>query len=449
VCVCLKCVCTYQHSVFKKKMSSYDDLLGDDNPAAAAETTKQDRAAVTSVYLSSPPVFQQPNSEKYQVQVCNPQKQTDKSRSYVAYTVRVRKVKDGVESSSFRRFSDFLWIHDQLVQKYPSCVIPPMPEKSLTGNFSPELMMFRSRELTRFLQRVAAHPTLSSDDDFEFFLMAPWDDFTVKRSTSGKESVVGTIFNQVTKMVSGKVEDEDQWFVQLAADLGNRKKLLEGIQESAAGMVAGWRELSQLYSSQGQQLQALSKFFGDSEASRCGEDAQAMQSNVAVLDEFATHLEHSYLDNMRDYLREITAIETVLSRRTDLLKEVASQKKAADKKGGDAQLAYQDSVQKLDNFSKEARQDIQRVLDTRQGELERIIIGFAQMHRDCFTRTGSDWTSAINASGLTVSDDSSSRAAATTTTTTTTSLNNAESAGPFSSAVFDGVPSSPYATGDD
>jgi len=429
-------------------MGDYDDVF-DRGSAAAAGDEKQDRGSITSVYLSSPPVFQQPTSEKYQVQVCNPQKQTDKSRSYVSYTVRVRKVKDGVESSSFRRFSDFLWIHDQLVQKHPSCVIPPMPEKSLTGNFSPELMMFRSRELTRFLQRVSAHPVLSADDDFEFFLMAPWDDFTVKRNASGKENVVTSLFSSVTKMVSGKVEDEDTWFVQLAADLGSRKKLLEGIQDSASGMVAGWRELTQLYSQQATQLQSLSKYFGDSEASRCGEDAQAMQSNVAVLDEFATHLEHSYLDNMRDYLREIAAIETVLSRRNDLLKEVASLKKAAEKKGADGLAARDDAVRRLDEFSNEAKQDIQRVLDTRQGELERIVVGFAQMHRDCFTRTGSDWTSAMGASGLA---DTSASATTTTTTTTSsaaTSLNNGESAGPFSSAVFEGVGSSPYATGDD
>jgi len=426
-------------------MSAYEDAFFDEAPAGgAAAAPAPDRSAVTSVYLSSPPVFQQPRSEKYQVQVCNPQKQTDKSRSYVAYTVKVRKVKDGVESSSFRRFSDFLWIHDQLVSKHPSCVVPPMPEKSLTGNFAPELMMFRSRELTRFLQRVAAHPILSDDEDFEFFLMAPWDDFTAKRNSSGKENVVTSLFGSVAKMVSGKVEDEDQWFVQLAADLGSRKKLLEGLADSASSLVSGWRELSQLYSAEAQQLQSLSKFFGDSEASRCGEDAQAMQSNVAVLDEFATHMEHSYFDNLRDYLREIAAIETVLSRRMDLIKEVASLKKTADKKGADALDAYQDGVQRMDKFSKEAREDIERVLDTRKGELERIVLGFAQMHRDCFTRTASDWTNVVNSSGL--ADGSAST---TTTTTTTTSLNNAESAGPFSSAVFNGVGSSPYATGDD
>lgn len=75
-------------------------------------------------------MFQQPSDVPYQLQVVNPQKQSEKTSSYVAYTLKVRKVKDGVESSSFRRYSDFLWLHDQLAQKHPSCVVPPMPEKS-------------------------------------------------------------------------------------------------------------------------------------------------------------------------------------------------------------------------------------------------------------------------------------------------------------------------------
>jgi len=134
------------------------------------------------------------------------------------------------------------------------------------------------------------------------------------------------------------------------------------------------------------------------------------------------------------------------------LKEVASLKKAAEKKGADGLAARDDAIRRLDEFSDEAQKDIQRVLDTRQGELERIVVGFAQMHRDCFTRTGSDWTSAMNGSGL--AEDSSRDSTTTTTTTTTTtsaatSLNNAESVGPFSSAVFDGAAASPYATGDD
>ena len=432
-------------------------------------------------------MFQQPTDVPYQVQVCNPQKQTDKSRAYVAYTLKVRKVKDGVESSSFRRFSDFLWIHDQLEQKHPTCVIPPMPAKSLSlshttphhttrtlctrcdalffvmnattaGKFSAELLMFRSRELTRFVQRVAAHPVLAEDEDFEFFLMAPWTDFSEKRAaTPAKESVVGSWFSSIKSALpfGGKGEDPDEWFVATAADLAARKELVEELQESSAGMVSGWRELTQLYGTQAQQMRALSKFFGDTEASRCAEDAAATEANVKVVEELATQIEHSYADNLGDYLREIAAIEAVLERRMALVREYNSLAKVAEKKGAEALAKRDEALAALDAFSKPARADIQRVLDTRKGELERIVVGFAQVHRDCFTQTASSWTSALQASGCVAPASAGSAAAtssSTSTTTTTaetvTSLNNEESVGPFSSAVVDGVPASPYAIDD-
>jgi len=307
-------------------------------------------------------------------------------------------------------------------------------------------MMFRSRELTRFVQRCAAHPILSKDEDFEFFLVAPWDDFTNKRNASPVQtSVVGSFFNSWMSAFSGKVEDSDEWFVENSAEFGKRKDLLTSLQQSATAMVAGWRELSSLYNTQAQQLTSLSKFFGEPQALRCGEDASAMQANVTVLDEFAEHVEHSYLDNISDYLREIAAIQTVLDRRMDLLKEYKSLAKTAEKKGPEAFAKRDEALEKFDKFSENAKEDIKRVMETRRGELERIIVGFAQMHRDCFTRTGSDWTGALSASR-----DGAAAAAPTTTTSVSDSLvDSAESAGPFSSAVFDGATASPYATGDD
>jgi len=401
------------------------------------------RDQITSVIMSSPPVFQEPTNAAYDIQVTNPQKQNDKSRAYVSYTLRVKKVADGVESSTYRRFSDFLWIHDLLVTKYPSSVVPPMPEKALTGNFEAALMMYRSRELTRFCQRVASHPNLSRDSDFEYFLTAPCDDFNNKRaSTPASPSVVSSIFSSTMKFFGGKVDDTDEWFVTTSAELGTRKDLLVSLQSSATQMVAGWRELSQLYNTQAQQLRALSKFFGDAEASRCEEDVRAMTANVSVLEEFAEHVEHSYLDNISDYVREIAAIQDVLSRRMDLLKDYQSLSKSAEKKGGEMLAKRDDSLRAFDSFSDIAREEIKRVMETRRGELERIVIGLAQMHRDCFTRTGSDWTGALSAVGG--ADPSAGAAAATSTYSQPA---DAESAGPFSSAVFD--PSSPYATGDD
>lgn len=40
----------------------------------------------------------------------------------------------GQEKIVIRRYSDFVWLHDHLFEKYKGIFIPPLPEKSTVGN---------------------------------------------------------------------------------------------------------------------------------------------------------------------------------------------------------------------------------------------------------------------------------------------------------------------------
>lgn len=40
----------------------------------------------------------------------------------------------GPEKIVIRRYSDFVWLHDRLAEKYKGIFIPPLPEKSAVGN---------------------------------------------------------------------------------------------------------------------------------------------------------------------------------------------------------------------------------------------------------------------------------------------------------------------------
>lgn len=88
-----------------------------------------------------------------------------------------------------RRFSDFLGLHDILVEKYlrSGRIIPPAPEKNLLGTtkvkisqtqpesgngLSMEWVENRRAALERFLQRTAQHPILSADPVFLNFLQS-------------------------------------------------------------------------------------------------------------------------------------------------------------------------------------------------------------------------------------------------------------------------------------
>jgi sorting nexin-1/2 len=39
----------------------------------------------------------------------------------------------GPEKIVIRRFSDFVWLHEQLAERNKGIVIPPLPEKSAVG----------------------------------------------------------------------------------------------------------------------------------------------------------------------------------------------------------------------------------------------------------------------------------------------------------------------------
>ena len=69
------------------------------------------------------------------------------------------------EFSVVRRFSDFVWVRQQLSQHHKGYIIPPLPEKRLMGRLDPDVVAARQRQLERFLTRVARHPALNLDGE--------------------------------------------------------------------------------------------------------------------------------------------------------------------------------------------------------------------------------------------------------------------------------------------
>lgn len=74
------------------------------------------------------------------------------------------------EFSVSRRFRDFVWIYSQLVNKYPTVIIPPVPEKMTIGRFQDDFIESRRGALERFCLNITNHPKLSVDSDVQLFL---------------------------------------------------------------------------------------------------------------------------------------------------------------------------------------------------------------------------------------------------------------------------------------
>lgn len=134
---------------------------------------KLETEAVPQAMLDTTVISQHP---RYTVlQVGEPQKVSDGSSAYVSYLVTSQEHEDDRVEKVRRRFSEFVALHDALVREYPTCVIPPIPDKSrleyIAGDrFSPEFTLRRAVALTRFLFRVSQHDELRRARVFAQFL---------------------------------------------------------------------------------------------------------------------------------------------------------------------------------------------------------------------------------------------------------------------------------------
>ena len=71
-----------------------------------------------------------------------------------------------------RRFTNFIWLYNQLTTKYPGYIVPPIPEKQAIGRFDSEFLEQRRIGLETCLRRIASHSALSKSSDFKLFLEA-------------------------------------------------------------------------------------------------------------------------------------------------------------------------------------------------------------------------------------------------------------------------------------
>ncbi|KAI9102615.1 hypothetical protein DFS34DRAFT_402048 [Phlyctochytrium arcticum] len=71
-----------------------------------------------------------------------------------------------------RRFSDFEWLHDRLLLRFPPPVLalPPFPKKQLTKRFDKDHVEHRRRALETYLNHIATHPVLRSEEVVMVFL---------------------------------------------------------------------------------------------------------------------------------------------------------------------------------------------------------------------------------------------------------------------------------------
>ncbi|KAL8600698.1 hypothetical protein ACOMHN_057288 [Nucella lapillus] len=135
------------------------------------------------------------------IRVDDPEKHTSTLEAYITFRVSTKTTRSEFEVSEFsvrRRYNDFLWLRQRLEESYTTHLVPPLPEKhsfKRLDRFSSEFLRVRQKALQKFLTRLADHPVLSFDKNFQVFLMAKaWEFQAHKKQGKG-------IISQVTDSI--------------------------------------------------------------------------------------------------------------------------------------------------------------------------------------------------------------------------------------------------------
>mmetsp|Transcript_23239 Transcript_23239/g.28553 ORF Transcript_23239/g.28553 Transcript_23239/m.28553 type:complete len:599 (-) Transcript_23239:255-2051(-) len=80
-----------------------------------------------------------------------------------------------------RRYSDFVWLSNQLTKERGGAIIPPLPEKQAVARLNPIFVEDRRQHLEKFLRRLALHPELHTAQCLHTFLRADDGTFQVSK----------------------------------------------------------------------------------------------------------------------------------------------------------------------------------------------------------------------------------------------------------------------------
>ena len=149
--------------------------------------------------------------------VCDPRMTMPDSAidlAYWIYTVHTKAEASGweAETKQSRRYSDFLWLRDQLCADHPGAIVPPLPEKNVKGQLEKimltnvELLSYRQRFLTKFLAAVGVHHVLKDSPHLKAFcqlLQAEWDTYKAAAKKVVQEAAPSGVTSIVQKSKEG------------------------------------------------------------------------------------------------------------------------------------------------------------------------------------------------------------------------------------------------------
>nr|KAG5687172.1 hypothetical protein BaRGS_033059 [Batillaria attramentaria] len=300
------------------------------------------------------------------------------------------------EMSVVRQHEEFIWLHDRFVENedYAGIVIPPAPPRpdfdasreklqrlgEGEGTMTKEEFMKMKQELEAeylatfkktvamhevFLQRLAAHPVLRQDVNFEVFLEYEGD---LSVRGKNKKEKLGGFFKSLTKSVDESLlsgqkdvddffENEKQFLVEYHAKIKDATqksdkmtKVHKNVADSYIQISTGLVQLATIENTE------LDKIF--TKVAEAFEKTRKLEGRVASDEDLKLS------DTLRYYMRDSAAAKDLLYRRARSLADYEAANKALEKartKNKDvpqAEKTQEQSCKKFEKISEVAKKEI-------------------------------------------------------------------------------------------
>ncbi|CCU78067.1 PX domain containing protein/BAR superfamily/vacuolar targeting protein Atg24, putative [Blumeria hordei DH14] len=263
--------------------------------------------------------------------VSQPIKENDGTKdSYVSYLVTTNTTFQSFQKPTTtvrRRFTDFVFLYKTLAREYPTCAVPPVPEKNSMAyvrgdRFGPDFTERRAKSLSRFLLRLTLHPTLRRSALLIIFLESIDWNATMKirpqrGSLGGGSDAGGSVFDGLTDTfinAFAKVHKPDKRFTdvreksdKMDEDLIHIEKIVARVSRREGDIETDLKDLADQF----QHLILLEpevKIGGDAFVEELENTSLGLGSLRKVWD-------HDYLGSLRDMLAYSSSLKNLLKAR--------------------------------------------------------------------------------------------------------------------------------------
>ena len=165
------------------------------------------------------------------------------SKSYVSYLVTTQPLNWNVR----RRFSDFEWLRQTLINHYNYCLIPSVPKKPKNLNkivndkFDKEFLSKRSRNFEKFLNYLIIDPILKNIQlIYDFLSLEKDDEFQKMKKTYDKLKQNAFNINKVLSLDGNAIieinEYKEQYFTNIKESTSQNENILKKINTTIKGL---------------------------------------------------------------------------------------------------------------------------------------------------------------------------------------------------------------------